>query len=186
MPDPPSAVDLYWDSTYRILYDTWMQELISEELANFWGRFNAISSILIAATATGSAIAGWTLFNTTAGKVIWGVLSGVAALFSLLDSTLGVPARVKEQSDTRTMFLELRLKLEHFCSSLPRIDVTKAEQEYDSLSKQHEDARMKAKGDVIWTKRWQSKTQLQLNEIMVNKGYASDESAESIAKTRSR
>jgi hypothetical protein len=186
MSSPPSTIDLYWDPAYRVLYDTWMQELISEELMNFWGRFNTFSSILVAITATGSAIAGWTLFNSTVGKVIWGILSGIAALFSIVDSTLGVPGRVKEQSDQRSMFLALRVRIEYFCSSLARIDATRAETELGSLSIEHQDARKKAKGDVIWTRKWQKKTQLQLNEIMVQKGYASRESAESIAKTGTR
>jgi hypothetical protein len=163
-----------------------MQELVSEQLSNFWGRFNALSTILVAATATGSAIAGWTLFNTTVGRVIWGVLSGVAALASLLDSTLAVPRRVKEQSDQRSMFLELRIKLEEFCNALGRTDTTKAQHQFESLSREYKAAMKRAKGDIIWTKKWNRKTQLRLNAIMVEKGYASRESAENIAKAISR
>ena len=53
----------YWDNSYNVLYDTWMQELLSEELLDFWGRIDAVSAVLVAITVSGSTIAGWALWQ---------------------------------------------------------------------------------------------------------------------------
>jgi len=45
---------------------------------NFWSRFDTVSTVLVAITASGSTIAGWALWNEPAGKFTWGIISGIA------------------------------------------------------------------------------------------------------------
>src|SRR5438477_12993299 len=112
-------IPAYWERTYDVYKDTYLQELYSEELLGFWGAWDTSSSILVAATATGSTIAGFWLWSTDSGKVAWGIISGIAATASLLNAGLKVPQRVKEQGELWSAFLHLRLQLEAFRQDMP-------------------------------------------------------------------
>jgi hypothetical protein len=164
--------ETYWKPTFRLLYAAYMQEIMAEEIMRFYNRFDTISTALVAITATSSAITGWELWNNPNGKLLWGILSGIAALISILDSSLGVPHRVKEQGDLRIMFQDLRIRLEGFHDLLPQLTLAEARSQFDSLNRQYRENMRKGKLDVIMNRRWQTSIQLRLNEIMKERGFA--------------
>jgi hypothetical protein len=171
MSKPSQAEQQYWESVYNDLYDTYWQELLSEELMNFWSRFDTVSTVLVAVTASGSTIAGWALWNEPAGKVTWGIISGIAALVSVVSGALRVSTRIKEQGDLRSSFIHLRVQLEDFCRSLSRIEIGEAKARYESLHAQFEANMDKTHPDILVTDGSRKKLDARLNEIMVRKGY---------------
>ncbi len=161
----------YWDNSYDVLYDTWMQELLSEELLDFWGKIDTVSAVLVAITASGSAITGWALWQQEAGRAVWGVISGIAALISVLKTALQIPGRVKEQGDLRSEFLHLRLMLEAFRQDLANMDVPTARARFEALRADYQKLMDKTRPDIAMTKAWRIRVQRRLNEIMEQKGY---------------
>src|SRR5438132_829669 len=97
---PPAPVPnplIYWNPSYELLSKVLIQELASEALTARWEKLDLVASFLVAATATGSAVAGWALWSTDGGKIVWGLIAGVASVASIVHGILKVPGRIKDQ-----------------------------------------------------------------------------------------
>ena len=101
-----------WEVSFETLYEATYQELASEWVGNWWQRIDLTAAILVAATASGSAIAGWALWNQGQWRLIWVVVAGAASVASIIHGTLQVPNRVKEQESYRKSFSQVRVGLE--------------------------------------------------------------------------
>lgn len=156
---------------FRLVYDSYMQELISEELLNFWSRFDAVSSVLIAVTSSGSTIAGLALWKTGSGGVLWAVFSVTATVLAVVSTVLQIPHRIKSQTDLSVAFRDTELQAERFYEGLDTADSTKAEEVYRSLDHEFREILRKAPNDLIMTEKWRKNIQIRLNEKMKEKGY---------------
>jgi hypothetical protein len=103
-----------WRASFDTLYDSLFEELIASALVNRWSGIDSLVKILVALTASGSAIAGWTIWNTPTGKVIWAIASGIAAALSILQGSVGLSNRIKAHSEDLGRFTSLRVNLETF------------------------------------------------------------------------
>ena len=101
-----------WEISFETLYVATYQELASEWVGSWWQRIDLTAAILVAATASGSAIAGWALWNEAQWRWLWAVFAGAASVASVVHGTLQVPNRVKEQEGYRRSFSHIRLGLE--------------------------------------------------------------------------
>ncbi len=65
-----------WSSAWNAYYDAYYYEIMISSLGQRWELLDTISKVLIALTASGSAIAGWELWGKDGYKVIWLALAG--------------------------------------------------------------------------------------------------------------
>ncbi|MGL1893912.1 MAG: hypothetical protein OCD02_19900 [Spirochaetaceae bacterium] len=107
-----------WNSTWNSYYDTFYQELLAEELEVRWKRFDDISRILIAITASTSAISGWALWSNKDFKIIWVFLAAIGALLSLVTKSLDIPRRISDWNDSKKYFTTLRIDYQIFLDEL--------------------------------------------------------------------
>lgn len=157
--------------SFRLVYDSYMQELISEELLNYWSRFDAVSSILIAVTSSGSTVAGLALWKTGTGGVLWAVFSVTATVLAVVSTVLQIPNRIKSQTDLSVAFRDIELQAELFYEGLDTAEATKADEDYRALDHEFRETLRKAPNDLIMTEKWRERIQGRINEKMKEKGY---------------
>ena len=162
----------YQKITFNTYYNTYFQELASEMLVSRWQWINIIISIVIAVTASGSAVSGWTLWQDPNGKIVWGIISGTASVVSILNSVLQVPSRVQEQTDARRDFRRLRVNLETFRQNLEagRLDAATAQRTYDELRNRYSELQDRVTPDIIYTRGLREEATRQLQDILRKEG----------------
>ncbi|MBV9084061.1 MAG: hypothetical protein JOZ62_15400 [Acidobacteriaceae bacterium] len=156
---------------FPLVYDSYMQELISEELLNFWSRIDAVSSVLVALTSSGSTVAGLAFWKTGTGGALWIVFSLTATVLAVVSTVLQIPSRIKTQTDLSVAFRDIELQAERFYEGLDTADLTKAEEVYRSLDHEFREVLRKAPNDLIMTEKWRENIQTRLNAKMKEKGY---------------
>lgn len=67
-----------------------------------------ITKVLVALTASGSAVAGWNLWSRGGFDLGWAILAGVGAVLAIVHGSLGIPARLKDWLEAKKDFLALR------------------------------------------------------------------------------
>ncbi|MBM3156539.1 MAG: hypothetical protein FJ004_04555 [Chloroflexi bacterium] len=90
--------DTLWNDAFYTYYDAYFEELLSDTLVQRWTRIDFIVKILVALTASGSAVAGWTLWEKPELKVVWGAISLIAAIASIFHTTALVDNFIKEHT----------------------------------------------------------------------------------------
>src|SRR5262249_45730032 len=102
-----SALETYKEAYYN--------ELEAGVLISRWQAVDETTKVLAALTSSGSAVAGWLVWNETGWKQLtWQVLAGIASVLSIGHVALKVSDRVKDWSDTKGHFVRLRTELETF------------------------------------------------------------------------
>jgi hypothetical protein len=155
-----------WSASFDTYYDAFFQELLSDGLMNRWGWLDEFTKVIVAATASGSAISGWALWGSPGWKTAWLACSGVAALLSLVHTALGVPDRIKAHADDKRRFAGLRTSLETFRFRLraePFI-ADKFNREFVDFRKIYGDNVGLLRHDTFRTRRFEVKIQNQLNK----------------------
>ena len=104
--------DALWDATFRAYYDVYYSEILANKLIARWQIADDFTKVLVALTASASAVAGWALWQQPEFKTIWTVLAGLSAVLALTHAVLAVPRRLKDWVETRSHFLSLRIDLE--------------------------------------------------------------------------
>lgn len=151
-------IDKCWDVSFETLYQSTFQELASEALVTRWQWIDLVTSVLVAVTASGSAVAGWTLWNAPDWKVVWGIIAGIASLLAIIHRIMGVPGRVKAQEDIRRGFSELRVELESFRQQLKLgFDANRVDSEYNKLRRKYEECMRRTHPEIAFTKRLRDK-----------------------------
>lgn len=106
--------DQLWEATFDTYYDAYYAELLADALIRRWQWVDDINRVIVAVTASGSAIAGWTLWNTNYGKTVWGIFAGFAAVLSIIHAALRVPERLKGIGELQGNNTALRSDLETY------------------------------------------------------------------------
>lgn len=167
-----SALDAYWKPSFDTLYEAYYQELASEALVRRWQSIETVTGILVALTASGSALAGWPLWNIGWGKWLWTAIAGLAALAAIAHREMAVSTRVKEQEELRRLFSSVRFHLETFRQDLViGLDAARAKNRYDELTKRLSEAISQTKPDIGFTAGLRLRVQESLNKTLTEKGY---------------
>lgn len=104
--------DIIWGKIFDVFYDSFYYEMLSDKIIGKWLKIDEITKILVATTTSGSAIAGWTLWNQEGWQYIWIFLAGLSALLSVVHATLNVTQRIKEWTENKRSFSSLRIECE--------------------------------------------------------------------------
>jgi hypothetical protein len=154
-----------WEVSFGTYYDAFFEELVADGLINRWGRLDDFTKIIVALTASSSAISGWALWGSSVGKIFWLFCSGVAAILSVVHTSLGVPDRIKAHGDDKRRFAQLRTALETFRYRLQaeQFEPDKFNKEFVDLRKVYGDDIGLLKNDTFRTRGFEIKIQEQLN-----------------------
>jgi hypothetical protein len=155
-----------WDVSFDTYYDAFFEELLADALINKWGRLDDFTKIIVAITASGSAISGWALWGSPGWKGVWLACSGLAALLSVVHTALAVPGRIKAHADDKRRFAQLRTGLETFRYRLQveQFDADMFNKEFVGLRRVYGDDIGLLNNDTFRTRGFEEKIQKQLNE----------------------
>jgi len=174
------ALNSYWEPGYRTLYDAYFRELSAAALVRRWQWIDAVIRFLVALTASGSVIAGWALWSSLQGKMVWGMIAGVASLASIAHGIVAVPGRMKDQEELRRGFSELRVDLETFLQELV-IDLPndEAKTRYNKLRERLAHWIARTPDDVGLTGGLGQTVERHLNDILRAGGYINGKTSSS-------
>jgi len=164
--------DQIWNVTFETFYDVYFEEMMSDALIERWQWLDEGTKVVVALTATGSAVAGWALWNDPNYKWIWTVFASVSAILSIIHSALGVPGRLKGHGDNRRIFAALRIDLETFRQRMQinsEFPVDEFTSEFTKFRQRFGSAIQSVRDDILITKCLRVNTQDQLDERLGDK-----------------
>jgi len=142
---------------WKAYYSAYYSQLLADLVAGRWQKVDQVSKLLIALFTTGSAIAGWSLWtNAGPGKVIWLIGAGIAAVLSIVQTSLGVSDRLKTMLESRARMLRITLELEALYNKIdvnPTVDVAKATEKFETIQKEYVEAATQMPKDWIYSSR---------------------------------
>ena len=161
--------DILWEESFRVFYDAYYEQLLAEKLLRKWHWADLWSRLLVAVTASGSAIAAWAVWGLAGFNIVWAVVAGVAALFSVVHSVLNVSSRLKELSESRAAFLLIRTGAEAIRRRMrmnPKFTVAKFTTAIERLGKMYAEAESKLAVDVFRTRRLEFRVQDEVDSLI--------------------
>ena len=164
MHDPRDEI---WNSTFDTYYESFYGEVVANRLARRWQLIDQITKVLVAITASGSAVAGWTLWSEEGFKILWVTIAGVAALLAIIHSAMSVADRLNDAGDVNRSFATLRIELETFRSRMridPEFPIEDFTQELVEFRRRYGECVQRIKDDILRTKRLRQKAQDDVDE----------------------
>lgn len=164
--------DQIWNATFDTYYDVFFEELISDDLVATWQILDEFTKVIVALTASGSAFAGWALWQDPDWKWLWALIAGVSAIISIIHSALGVPGRLKTHGDNRRLFTSLRIDLETFRSKMqidPQFPIPAFSEELFGLRKRYGAAMDRFRDDILATNKRRDRIQTELDQRITDK-----------------
>lgn len=155
-----------WQATFETYYDSYFQELSAIRLLERWERFDEATKVMVALTASGSAIAGWTLWSEPGFKYVWATLAGLAAAMSIVHAALKVPERLARHFDSKLEFSGLRIALETFRHQMkifPNFSVDDYNGRYLEYRERYQTLVSKLRRDFLSTAAMVEAAQIDLN-----------------------
>ena len=163
--------DELWQVAFETYYDAYYQELLCEKLIGRWQRADEITRVLVAVTASSSAISGWVLWTNPHFRPFWTAVAGLAAFLTIIHAALGVPARLHDQGDAKRRWAGLRTDLETFRYRMkvnPDFPIETFVRDFAGYRKRYGDAIQHSKDDVLGTHKAQQRVQDRLNVILID------------------
>ena len=180
MPEPPNEQrnrDSLWDSAFSTYYHSYYQELTAAALLQRWERVDEVAKILVALTASGSAVAGFTLWQTEEFKVLWSTIAGLVAVVSIIHSVMNVSNRLSSLGDVKRIFATLRIELEtfrHEMSIQPDFPVDTFNARFFEFRQRYQKAFILVKNDTLRTNKLSNNVQDALNKAIQSE-YVNDQ-----------
>jgi hypothetical protein len=166
----PASVNPLWTKSWEVLYKAYYYELTAEHVVARWERIDIAVIFLVTATASGSAVAGWSLWSDPGWRIVWLVIAGLATIMSIGHGAVAVPRRVKEQEKIRRTFSWLRVSLETIRRNLdgdPESEEAKeALRKFHEIEREFDRAVADSPKDIALTLNLQNRVQHQLNNIL--------------------
>jgi hypothetical protein len=162
----PGNRDELWNSSWETYYSSYFYEIYISKAVSRWKLFDLLTKIIVAITATGSAVAGWSLWAEGGYKDIWAILAGTAALLSIIHAVTQVQSILETLTELRSSFSSLRVALESYRQQLsifPEFDVTEKNNEFLKNREKYEQLIAKFSGDILLTQKLAEKAQDELN-----------------------
>jgi len=163
---PVDPRDELWGASFETFYYCAYGEAIADKLIDRWQTIDEVTRVLVAITASSSAVSGWALWQKPQFQTPWLVISGVAAVLAIVHATLGVPGRIKDHAEDKRRFLGLRDELATFRYEMkiePNFDLAEFSQRFLDFRKRYSDADQLVKNDAILTNKMAKQTQAELN-----------------------
>ena len=163
--------DEIWNASFNTLYTAYFQELLADTVVARWQWLDETTKVLVAATASGSAVSGWALWSNAGFKYVWLGIAGVSALLAIIHTALAVPNRIKDHGDLRRSFAGLCNELETFRYRMQidtQFSVQEFTKEFVELRRRFGEATQHLRNDILVTRRLLRNCQAQLNERLAD------------------
>jgi len=144
--------DTLWELTFATFYDSYFEELLADKLIKIWQALDVITKILVASTASISAVTGWVLWNNEIFKIPWLCISGIAAFLSIIHTALAVSSRLKDWTNTKLFFSSLRIDIETLRGQMeinPDFSIEDANNKFLDLRKRYKEGVQNVKNDIL-------------------------------------
>jgi hypothetical protein len=158
--------DALWEATFRAYYDVYYSEIVANKLVTRWQIADDITKVLVAVTASTSAVAGWALWEQPEFKIIWTVIAGLGAFLSLTHAALSVTRRLKDWMETGNHFLSLRIELDTLRERMKldtQFDTAQLTNELMACRNRYAEGKAREPYDFILTSRLESQAQGELD-----------------------
>jgi hypothetical protein len=106
-----------WD-VYDALRTARLNQYYFTERLQQVGKKNRVVEIVLAIVAPGSAVAGFALWNSDAGKVAWAAIAFVAGVVAVAKPILGYAAKVEQYQKLATTYRAIANELEDLVSAI--------------------------------------------------------------------
>jgi hypothetical protein len=160
-----------WRERYVAFYTAYYQELLAELVFARWERIDLLIGLLVAATASGSTLAGLALWNTAPGKWLWTTLSVTAAVAAIFKAAARVGEHLKKQSENRRDFALLRYNLQFILYRMTSDDDSDAlESDFLSLNGKLNELKSKSDPDIAATVSLRNRAQKSLDAELAKLG----------------
>jgi hypothetical protein len=163
----PSTLNPLWDRSWDVLYKAHFYELTAEHVVSRWEKIDITVIFLMTATASGSAVAGWSLWNNPDWRIVWLAIAGLASVISIGHGAVAVPRRIKEQEKIRRTFSWVRVNLETLRRNLDGDTESKeakqALERFHELEKEFDRAVADSPKDIALTVKLRNRVQDELD-----------------------
>jgi hypothetical protein len=169
--------DQLWETSFSTYYAAYFEEFAADALIRRWQLIDEITKVMVAVTATGSAVAGWTLWNQEYFRVAWALIAGFAAVLGIVHTTLAVPARLRDWGQIRGYFTRLRVDLETFRDRMalnPEFSPDAFSKELVELRRRYAEGAQQVKADLLRSEGLEVRAQELLNQSVADQ-IADDE-----------
>jgi hypothetical protein len=167
-----SARAKLWADAYQKWYDAYFNENAANALVSRWQAFNDPAKVIVAITASGSVIAGWTLWSQPGFKTFWIILAGTGALLSVISSSLTIPERIKDWTNTRADFSGVRVQAELLMTHMkfkPEFDIDAAHKALENIIVRYNDAVNRIRNDFLHTKSLDANCKQELDRVILQR-----------------
>jgi len=166
-----AGLEIYQQQSFKTLHEAYFYQFASEMMIKRWQRIHYLTSFLTSITATGSAIAGWTLWNSEHGKIIWAIMAGSASLLAILHNVLGVQNQINDEEKIRQIFLDLRVDVETFRQKLTlgRITLKEADRQNNNLRERLNHCMQQTRLNMIFTMKAHKQIEEKVESILRDK-----------------
>ena len=157
---------------YDKWYDSYFNENVANRLVSRWQAFNDPAKVIIAVTASGSVIAGWTLWSQPGFKTVWIALAGTGALLSVISSSLTVSERIKDWASTRAESSAIRVQVEILKTEMdlkPDFDVDQTQKSLENIRLRYSDAVERMRNDFLHTSKLDVTCKKELDELILKR-----------------
>jgi hypothetical protein len=160
-----------WNASFDTYFDCMFEEWLAAAMIGRLSAIDDITKVLVAATASGSAIAGWAVWEHPGSKIIWAICSGVAALLSVVHSSLGISTRIKSHAEDQRRFSSLRADLETFRYRMQfeqTLDLAQLEKDFFAFRQRFSENIQALANDSFRTNRLEIKTHHRIENRLKN------------------
>jgi hypothetical protein len=168
-----------WNATFETYYVALYEEVIADGLTQRWARIDEATKVLVAITASGSAVSGWALWSQPGNRLLWVLLSGTAAFLSVIHTALGIPGRIKAHGEDKRRFASLRTDLETFRYKMrveqENFDVHEFTREFEGYRKRFSESVQLVGHDFARTSGFEIARQKEVNQSLANEILTDEE-----------
>ena len=157
-----AARDRLWEKSFATLYDSESEEIAADLVIRRLQYFDEITKVLVAVTASSSAVAGFALWNQPGFRYLWAIVAGIAALMSIVHSSMGIPGRLKKYGEASRHFAILASDLATFRDQMeifPEFSVPEFNQKYTEYRERYAEGLEKLPNDLFFTDRLANRAQ---------------------------
>lgn len=163
--------DQIWENSFDTYYDCYFEEMTADHLLHRWSLVDDINKWLIAITASGSAVSGWTLWNDPNLKLVWAVIAGISAILAITHTSLGVQQKIKNWEDAKKSFVILRIELNSLRQDMavdPEFNVEEILNQLKILRSRYCEQMSRLGPDTLRTRNLENNIQNKLNETIAD------------------